>query len=163
MAMLRKAPPPSFDKVSDECSAQDDAAATATTCSSTLPSFDLANPVLSNAKDMSVQSALSKRDADFQAAIDKHWDNDLCLLRTKTPTSQNAIPPKMLLKIRAVNMITMVQIIDSIARAGGKELSLLRLKELGGQAERKARELYKAGEDDKTLWTRSWSPIRQMR
>ena len=98
-AMLRQAPPASFDKVSNECLAQDDAAATATTCSSTLPSFDLANPALSNAKDMSVQSALSKRNADLQAALDKHRDNILCLLQTKTPTSQNTIPPKMLLKI----------------------------------------------------------------
>jgi hypothetical protein len=98
---------------------------------------------------MSLQSALSKCNADLQTALDKHRDNVLCLLRTKTPTSQNAIPKKMLLKIRAVNMITMVQINDLIARAGGKELSLLRLKELGGQAERKARELYKAGEADK--------------
>jgi hypothetical protein len=50
-----------------------------------------------------------------------------------------------------MNMITMVQINDSIAREGGKELSLLRLKELGGRAERKARELYEAGEDDKNF------------
>jgi hypothetical protein len=149
MVMLHQAPLASFDKVSDECLAQDDAAATATTCSSTLPSFDLASPALSNAKDMSVQSALSKRDADLQAALDKHWDDVLCLLRMKTPTSWNAIPPKILLKIQAMNMITMVQINDEIARAGSKELSLLRLKELGGQAEREARELYKAREDDK--------------
>jgi hypothetical protein len=132
MAMLRQAPPASFDKVSNECLAQDDAAATATICSSTLPSFDLANPALSNAKDMSVQSALSKRNTDLHAALDKHQDNVLCLLPTKTLTSQNAIPPKMLLEIRAVNMITMVQINDLIACAGFKELSLLRLKELGG-------------------------------
>ncbi len=148
-AMLRQAPPASFDKVSNECLAQDDAAATATTCSSTLPSFDLANPALSNAKDMSVQSALSKRNADLQAALDKHRDNILCLLQTKTPTSQNTIPPKMLLKIWAVTMITIVQINDSIARTGVKELSLLRLKELGGRAEHEARELYEAREDNK--------------
>jgi hypothetical protein len=151
-AMLRQAPPTSFDRVSDECLAQDDASATATTCSSKLPTFDLANPALSNTKDMSVQSALSKHDADLQEALDKHRINVLCLLRTKTPTSQNAIPPKMLLKIQAMNMITMVQINDSIACAGGKELSLLRLKELGGRAEREARELNKAGEDDKKLY-----------
>ncbi len=96
-----------------------------------------------------MQSTLSKRDADLQAALDKHRDNVWCLLRTKPPTSQKAIPPKMLLKIQAVNLIKMVQINDSIARAGGKELSLLRLKELGGQAERKARELYEAREDNK--------------
>jgi len=147
-AMLRQAPPASFDKVSNECLAQDDAAATATTCSTTLPSFDLANPVLSNTNDMSVQSALSECYADLQAALDKHQDDILCLLRTKTPTSQNAIPPKMLLKIQAMNMITMVQINDLIARAGGKELSLLRLKELGSRAEHEVRELYKAREDD---------------
>jgi hypothetical protein len=148
-AMLRQAPPASFDKVSDECLAQDDAAATATSCSSTLPSFDLANPALSNAKDMSVQSALSKCDADLQAALDKHRDNVLCLLRAKTPNSQNAIPPKMLLKIRAVNMITMVQINDLVACAGSKELSLLRLKELGGQEVRKARDSTKPGRTTK--------------
>jgi hypothetical protein len=149
LAMLCQAPPASFDKVSNECLAQDDAAATATTCSFTLPSFDLANPALFNAKDMSVKSALSECNADLQAALDKHRDDVLCLVRTKTPTSQNSIPPKMLLKIQAMNMITMVQINDLIAPAGGKELSLLRLKELGGQAEHEARELYKAREDDK--------------
>jgi hypothetical protein len=55
----------------------------------------------------------------------------------------------MLLKIRAANMITMVQNNDSIARAGSKELSLMRLKELGGQAEHEARELFEAVEDNK--------------
>jgi hypothetical protein len=48
-----------------------------------------------------------------------------------------------------MNMITMVQINDLLAHAGGKEISLLRLKDLGGQAERKARELYEARENDK--------------
>jgi hypothetical protein len=105
-------------------------------------------------------SALGKCNDDLQAALDKHRDNVLRLLCTETATSQNAIPQKMLLKIRGANMIIMVQINDSIAHAGGKKLSTLQLKELGSNAECKARELYKAEEDNKTLWIRSMAPSR---
>jgi hypothetical protein len=119
-----------LNKVFDGCLAKDDAAATATTCSSTPPSLALVHPVLSGAKDTAMPdahppSALGKRNDDLQAALNKHRDNVLHLLRTGTATSQNAIPQKMLLKIRGANMITMVQINDSIARAGGKKLSTL--------------------------------------
>ena len=85
-----------------------------------------------------------KHNDDLQEGLGKHRDDVLCLLRAGTATSKNEIPWKMLLKIQGVNMTTMVQINDSIARAGGKKLSTLRLKELGSNAERKARELYEA-------------------
>jgi hypothetical protein len=48
----------------------------------------------------------------------------------------------MLTKIRAVNMGTMVKINDSFAQAGGKALTVMKLKELGSKAEREARILY---------------------
>ncbi len=56
-------------------------------------------------------------------------------------------------------MTTMVQINDSIAHAGSKKLSTLRLKELGSNAERKARELYKVEEDDKNVMDQTYCPI----
>jgi hypothetical protein len=59
-------------------------------------------------------------------------------------TGQNIIPKKMLAKVRKANMTTMTQVNTLIARAGGKELSTQRLKELGSIAEYKAMELYNA-------------------
>jgi hypothetical protein len=119
-----------LNKVFDGCLAKDDAAATATTCSSTPPSLALVHPALSGTKDTAMPgahppSALGKCDDDLQAALDKHQDKVLHLLHTGTANSQNAIPQKTLLKIRGANMITMVQINDLIARAGGKKLSTL--------------------------------------
>ena len=44
-------------------------------------------------------------------------------------------------------MVTKVQINDSITRAGGKELTVMKLKELGSKAEREAWVLYDIGGD----------------
>ncbi len=153
-----------LDKVFDGGLAKDDAAATSTTCSSTSPGSVLVYPVLSGAKDTAMPDArppfsLGKCNDDLQAALNKHRDDVLCLLRTGTATCKNAIPQKMLLKIRGVNMTTMVQINDLIARAGGKKLSKLRLNELGRNAERKARVIYKAEEDDKNTMDQTYCPI----
>jgi hypothetical protein len=117
-----------LNKVFDGCLVKDDATATATTCSSTPPSLALVHPALSGAKDTAVldahpPSALGQRDDDLQEALNKHRDGVLHLLPTGTATSQNAIPQKMLLKIQGANMITMIQINDLMARAGGKKLS----------------------------------------
>ena len=49
-----------------------------------------------------------------------------------------------LTKIRKVNMGTMVKINDLFAQAGGKALTVMKLKELGSKAERKAWRLYNA-------------------
>jgi hypothetical protein len=49
----------------------------------------------------------------------------------------------MLTKIRKVNMGTMVKINDLFAQAGGKALTVMKLKELVSKAEREARRLYK--------------------
>jgi hypothetical protein len=102
---------------------------------------------------------LGKLNDDLQAALNKHRDNVLCLLRTGTATSKNVIPQKMLLKIRGVNMTTMVQINDLIARTGGKKLSTLQLKELGSDAEHEARELYEAEENDKNAMDQTYCPV----
>jgi hypothetical protein len=52
----------------------------------------------------------------------------------------------LLTKIRAVNMGTMVGINDSLTLAGGKALTVMKLKELGSKAECKAWRLYDTGE-----------------
>jgi hypothetical protein len=84
---------------------------------------------------------------DLQVALDKHRNDILCLVRTKSPCNQGAIPQRMLTKICAVNMVTMVEINDSFAQAGGKALTVMKLKELGSKAERKGWKLYNAWED----------------
>ncbi len=79
---------------------------------------------------------------DLQVVLDKHRDDILCLLRTKSPSDQGAIPQRILTKIRKVNMGTMVKINGQFAQAGGKALTVMKLKELGSEAERTARRLY---------------------
>jgi hypothetical protein len=79
---------------------------------------------------------------DLQVVLNKHCDDILCLLRTKSPSDQGAIPQRMLTKIRKVNMGTMVKINDRFTQAGGKALMVMKLKELGSEAERKAWRLY---------------------
>jgi hypothetical protein len=74
--------------------------------------------------------------------LDKHCNDILCLLRTNSPSDQGTIPQHMLTKIRKVNMGTMVKINDQFAQAGGKALTVMKLKELGSEAEREARRLY---------------------
>jgi hypothetical protein len=147
LAMLLRAIAGPLDKVFNGGLAKDDTTATSTTCSSTCPGLVLVYPALSGAKDTAMPDAhppfsLGKHNDDLQAALNKHRDNVFCLLRTGTATSKNVIPQKMHLKIRGVNMTTMVQINDSIARAGGKKLSTLQLKELGSNGECKARDFY---------------------
>ncbi len=79
---------------------------------------------------------------DLQVVLDKHCDDILCLLWTKSPSNQVAIPQQMLTKIHKVNMGTMVKINDLFAQAGGKALTVMKLKDLGSEAERKAWRLY---------------------
>jgi hypothetical protein len=89
-----------------------------------------------------LQTFPSMRGTDLQAALDKHWDNVLCLLWMGTTTYQNMIPKKMLTKVCKANMTTMTQVNTLIACAGGEELSTQRLKELQSVAEDAAMELY---------------------
>ena len=84
---------------------------------------------------------------NLQVVLDKHRDDILCLLWTKSPSKQRAIPQRMLTKIHKVNMGTMIKINDSFAQASGKALSVMKLKELGSKAEREAQRLYNALED----------------
>ncbi len=71
---------------------------------------------------------------NLQVVLDKHRNDILCLLRTKSPSEQGAIPQRMLTKIRKVNMGTMVKINDQFVQAGGKALTVMKLKELGSEA-----------------------------
>jgi hypothetical protein len=112
-----------------------DSIATATTSSTSTPRSASKNPALSNVDasgtcNNNLQTFLSMGGTDLQAALDKHWDNVLRLLRLGTTAGQNMIPKKMLTKTRKANMTTMTQVNTLIARAGSKELSTWRLKEL---------------------------------
>ena len=72
------------------------------------------------------------------------------------------IPPKLLTKIRAVNMGTMVKINESNTRAGGKALTVMKLKELGSKAGCKARGLFEVGGMGTFNLTRQCSQHRRM-
>jgi hypothetical protein len=125
----------SHDKVPNGGLVQGDADTLATTCNSSLTSGDQATDV-SHAKDITMLPSQHGCHADLQVALDKHCNDILCLLRTKSSTNQGAISQKLLTKICAVNMGTMVRINDSITCAGGKALTVMKLKELGRKAER---------------------------
>ena len=90
-----------------------------------------------------MSSAQHKCQVDLQVALDKYRDDILCLLWTKSPSNQGAIPQRLLTKIRTVNMGTMVKINDSFAQADGKALTVMKLKELVSKAEHEARRLCK--------------------
>jgi hypothetical protein len=136
-------------KKSPSTNNKQDSIVTATTSSTSTPHLASRNPASSNAdalgtRDNNLQTFLSMCGADLQAALDKQRDNVLCLLWTSTMAGQNMIPKKMLTKVREANMTTMTQVNTLIARAGGKELSTWRLKELGSIAKHGAMELYDA-------------------
>ena len=63
---------------------------------------------------------------DLQVALDKHCNDILCLIRMKSPSNQGAIPQRVLTKICAVNMGTMVKINYSFAQAGSKALTVMK-------------------------------------
>ena len=136
-----------YDKVPNGGLVQGDANTTATTSNSSLPSSNWATAI-SYAEDITMLPAKQGCHADLQVALDKHCDDILCLLWTKSPANQSTIPLKLLTKIYAVNMGTMVKINDSFAHVGGKALTVMKLKELGSKAERKAQGLYDAGGDN---------------
>ena len=131
------APHAPYDKVPNGGLVQEDANTTDTACNSTLLSGNRAANI-SHMKDIIMLLAQHECHTDLQVALDKHRDDVLCLLQTKSPANQGVIPPKLLTKIRAMNMVTMVHINDSISRAGGKALTVMKLKELGSKAEREA-------------------------
>ena len=89
-------------------------------------------------------SPLKRHESDLRSAIAKHWDDILCLFRSETGPGKNTVPPKMLRKIRIVNMTSMAKANVLIARTGGKKLSAKKLKELGSNAKLKAKEIHDA-------------------
>ncbi len=144
----RKANHASHDKVPNDGLVQRDANATATTCNSSLPSHNWAADI-SHTEDIIMSPAQQGCQVDLQVALDKHRDDILCLLRTQW----------MLTKICAVNMGTMVKINDSFAQAGGKALTVMKLKELGSKAEHKAWSLYNTWEDGHIPFNRTDTKI----
>ncbi len=105
----------------------------ATISSTSTPCLASRNPAPSNTdalgtRNADLQTFLSKGGADLQAALDKHRDNVLHLLRTGTMAGQNTIPKKMLTKVLEANMTTMTQVNTLIAHTGNKELSTWRFE-----------------------------------
>jgi hypothetical protein len=134
---------------SPNTNSKQDSIAAATTSSTSTPCLALRNPASSDTddsckRDNNLQTFLCMHGADLQATLDKHQDNVLHQLWTGTAAGQNMIPKKMLTKVREANMTTMTQINTLIARAGSKELSTWRLKEVGSTAKHTAMELYNA-------------------
>jgi hypothetical protein len=68
------------------------------------------------------------------------------------------IPKKMLTKVREVNMSTMTQINTLIVRAGSKELSTPRLKELRSIAKHAAMEITTPRLRNEMPWSRNPLP-----
>jgi hypothetical protein len=64
---------------------------------------------------------------NLQVVLDKHRNDILYLLQTKSPSNQGAIAQHMLTKIRKVNMGSMIKINDQFAQAGGKALTVMKL------------------------------------
>ncbi len=117
----------------------DDASATATTLTSmiacTSPGTAMSNP----------DQAFNKQTSDLQLALIKHRDDILRLLWAGTGSGKHTIPPKMLTKVQVANMKTMNKANSSIGCAGGKLYTTHKLKEMGNNAELKAKEIYEAG------------------
>ena len=129
----RKATNAPHDKVPNDGLVRGDANATTTTCNSSLPSGNQSADI-SHTKDIIMLPPQHGCQVDLQVVLDKHHDDILCLLGTKSPSNQGTIPQRMLSKIRKVNMGTMVKINDSFAQAGGKALTMMKLKELCSKA-----------------------------
>ena len=107
-----------YDKVPNGGLVQEDANTTATTGNSPLPSGNRAADI-SHTEVTTMPPVQNGCYADLHVALDKHCNDILCLLRTKSPVNEGAIPPKLLIKIHAV---TMVKINDSITHAGRNAL-----------------------------------------
>ncbi len=122
-----------FEKASSTFS--DDTTATSTIVSSR----GNENPTVSSTCDMDDEYELN-----LLAAVSKHQEDILRLFRAGTVSEKSTIPPKMLQKVRAANMASMTQANSITARAGRTNLSAKRLKELGSNAELKAKELHDA-------------------
>jgi hypothetical protein len=75
--------------------------------------------------------AMIEYNQDFQSALAKHRDDILCLIRKSASHGKQAIPTKMIGKIREANLATMTLNNKEASRHGGKELSMRKMKELG--------------------------------
>jgi hypothetical protein len=85
---------------------------------------------------------MDEYESNLLAAIAKHQEDILQLFLAGTGSGKSTIPPKMLRKVRAVNMTSMTQANSLIACVSGMNLSAKRLKELGRNAKLKAKELH---------------------
>ncbi len=108
----------------------------ATATSTIVSSVDNKNPTLSSTR------AMDKYESNLLATIAKHWEDILQLFWAGTGSGKSTIPPKMLRKVRAVNMTSMTQANSLIACVDRTKLSAKRLKELGSNAKLEAKELH---------------------
>jgi hypothetical protein len=86
--------------------------------------------------------ALIKYDADFQNALEKHWEDILCLIRKCATSGKPAVLTKMISKVREENLATMKRINKEASCHGGKELTTKKMKELGAQAQKEAKAIF---------------------
>ena len=91
--------------------------------------------------------SLIKYNANFQKALEKHWEDILCLIRKCATSGTPGIPTKMIGKVREANLAMMNSINKEASRHGGKELITKKMKELGVQAEREAKAIFVAKMD----------------
>ena len=117
----------------------DDATTAATTFSSSMTSLTPGSTTTSSSTD-----ALIEYNQDFQNALEKHWDNIMCLIRKSAAFGKPTIPAKMIGKYREANLATMTRINKEASRHRGKELSMRKMKELGAQAEKEATDIFAA-------------------
>jgi hypothetical protein len=91
--------------------------------------------------------ALIKYNANFQKALEKHWEDILCLIRKCATSGTPAIPTKMISKVWEANLAMMKSINKEVSHHGGKELTMKKMKELGAQAEKEAKAIFVPGTD----------------
>jgi hypothetical protein len=103
--------------------------------------------------------ALIKYNADFQKALEKHWEDILCLIRKCATSGTPAIPTKTIGKVREANLATMKSINKEALHHGGKELTTKKMKELGAQAEKEAKAIFVAKMDQNSKMEQKELPL----
>jgi hypothetical protein len=114
----------------------DDATTAVSTFSSSITSLTPGTTASSS------MDALIKYSTDFQNALEKHWEDILCLIRKCATSGKPAIPTKMIGKVWEANLATMKRINKEASLHGGKELTTKKMKELEAQADKEAKAIF---------------------
>jgi hypothetical protein len=102
---------------------------------------------------------LIKYNADFQKALEKNWEDILCLIRKCATSGTPAIPTKMIGKVWEAKLGTMKSINKEALCHGGKELTTKKMKELGVQAEKEAKAIFVAEMDQNSKMEQKEVPL----